>query len=95
MTATIYVKNAASVTAYASGSNGNVLPIASISARDNMLEEPWSVALDSKANIYVANYGGGANSIGTITVYAAGSDGDATPIATIAGARTGLDNRLA
>ncbi len=92
LTATIYVKNTNSVTAYAPGSNGNVSPSASISDRANMLEEPWSIALDSKANIYVANYAGGSNGIGTITIYPAGSDGDTTPIATIAGARTGLDN---
>lgn len=92
LTATIYVKNADSVTAYAPGSNGNVFPIASISDRANMLEEPWSIALDSKANIYVANYGGGSNGIGTITVYAAGSESDTTPIATIAGPRTRLEN---
>lgn len=92
LTDTIYVKNADSVAAYAPGSNGDVSPIASISDRANMLEEPWSVALDSKSNIYVANYGGGSNGIGTITVYAAGSDGDTTPIASIAGLRTGLEN---
>jgi sugar lactone lactonase YvrE len=92
LNATIYVNNGNSVTAYAPGSNGNVSPIASIDDRTNMLEEPWGIALDSKANIYVANYGGGSNGIGTITVYAAGSDAETTPMATIAGLRTELEN---
>lgn len=92
LTATIFVSNAGSITAYAPGSNGNVAPVAAISDRSNMPEMPWGIALDSRANIYVANYEGGPNSIGTVTVYAAGSDGDTTPIGTIVGARTGLDN---
>jgi sugar lactone lactonase YvrE len=92
LNATILVANPNSVIAYAPGSNGNVAPIASISDRANMLEMPWGIALDSRANIYVSNYEGGPNHTGTITVYAAGSNGDTTPIATIGGSDTGLNN---
>lgn len=92
LTATIFVSNSNSVTAYAPGSNGNVAPVAAISDRSNMLEMPWGIALDSRANIYVANYGGGFAGIGAITVYPAGSSDDTAPIATIIGPRTGLDS---
>jgi hypothetical protein len=92
LTATIFVSNRGSITAYAPGSNGNVAPIAAISDRSNMLEMPWGIALDSKANIYVANFEGGPIGIGAITVYPAGSNGDTTPIATVSGPHTGLDN---
>ena len=92
LTATIFVSNLGSITAYAPGSNGNVAPIAAISDRSNMIEMPYGIALDSKANIYVANYEGGPARTGTITVYPAGSDGDTTPTATLSGPRTGLDN---
>jgi hypothetical protein len=92
LTATIFVSNGDSVTTYAPGSNGNVSPIASISDRSNMLEMPWGIALDSKANIYVANYEGGPVGIGAISVYPAGSDGDTTPITNVTGPGTGLNN---
>ena len=92
LNATILVANPNSVVAYAPGSNGNVAPIAAISDRSNMLEMPWGIALDSRANIYVSNYEGGSNHTGTITVYAAGSNGDTTPIATIGGPNTGLNH---
>jgi len=92
LSATILVANSNSVVAYAPGSNGNVAPIAAISDRTNMLEMPWGIALDSSANIYVSNYEGGPNHLGAITVYAAGSNGDTTPIATIGGPDTGLNN---
>jgi sugar lactone lactonase YvrE len=39
-----------------------------------------------------ANYTGGADNIGSITVYAAGSDDDTDPTATISGPQTGLNN---
>jgi len=45
---------------------------------------PTGIALDGAGNIYVANQG-------SITVYAAGASGNATPIATIAGVNTGLN----
>ncbi len=92
LTATIFVSNGNSVTAYAPGSNGNVAPIASISDRSNLFSSPWGIAVDSKGNIYVASYDSGGR--GAISVYRAGSNsnGDAVPTATIAGRRTGLDN---
>ena len=46
----------------------------------------WGRAKSTAGNIYVASLN--ANSI---TVYAAGASGDATPTATITGANTGLN----
>ena len=90
LTATIYVSNGNSVTAYAPGSNGNVAPINVISDRSDLLSSPWGIALDSAGNIYVASYDSGGR--GAVSVYKAGSSGNSVPIATISGMRTGLDN---
>ncbi len=49
------------------------------------LTDPAGIALDGAGKIYVANPGNLS-----ITVYAAGASGDATPIATIRGSNTGL-----
>jgi hypothetical protein len=44
--------------------------------------------------MYVANYGTGSANNSSVTVYAAGAKGNATPIATIKGANTLLDQPL-
>jgi hypothetical protein len=49
------------------------------------LAGPYGIALDSSRNIYVANFEGGADGSGSITVYPPGSSGNASPIATISG----------
>ena len=49
------------------------------------LNRPFDLAFDGAGRLYVANYG--AN---TITVYAAGATGNATPTASISGANFGL-----
>ncbi len=88
----IYALNQASsssVTVYPAHSNGNVTPSATITGEDTDLDSPGGIALDASENIYVANEEGGFGS-GSITVYAAGSSGDSTPIATICGTNTGL-----
>jgi len=83
------------VTVYAAGSSGNIAPIATISGASTGLSFPLSIALDSADNIYVANAGTAntsdqVQSGPSITVYAAGSTGNASPIATIAGSNTRL-----
>jgi len=90
LTATIYVSNGNSVTAYAPGSYGNVAPINVISDRSDLLRSPWGIALDSAGNIYVASFDSGGR--GAISMYKAGSSGVSVPTATISGMRTGLDN---
>ncbi len=90
----IYVANKstpASITMYAAGSSGNVAPTSVISGSNTELNSPVGVAVDSSGNIYVANsYSTTSGSTGTVTVYAAGSSGNVTPIQTISGGDTGL-----
>ncbi len=68
----------ASVLVYAAGSTGDVAPSASISgpASVTKLCYPTDIALDSSANMYVADDNG-------VLVYPAGSTGEATPTAII------------
>jgi len=79
-----------SITIYAPNSRGDATPIATISGSTTWLGGPEAIALDSQGKIYVANTRGGFMGTGGITIYPAGSHGDASPIATIAGTQTGL-----
>ena len=79
------------VDVYPAGSNGNVFPAATIAGLDTGLQFTGGIALDSGGNIYVANSGGGPNDDGGVTVYAAGSSGNAVPTATITSSFTGLE----
>jgi hypothetical protein len=79
------------VTVYSKNATGNVAPIRTISGSNTGLDFPYSIALDSKNNIYVVNYATGNSSSESITVYAAGANGNAKPIRTISGSNTGLN----
>lgn len=85
----IYVANQVSITVYPPGSSGDVAPIATIAGDKTGLFDPIRIALDSKGNIYVANFGNDSGNY-SITVFPPGSNGNVTPIATIAGPNTGL-----
>ncbi len=83
------------ITVYEAGGNGNIAPVATISGAGTGLSFPFGIALDSSGNIYVANLQTANNktaSGGSITVYPAGSKGNASPSTTIAGDNTGLQN---
>ncbi|MGH7814006.1 MAG: NHL repeat-containing protein, partial [Candidatus Binataceae bacterium] len=85
-----------SVTVYATGATANASPTVTISApasgTDNTgLDLPDGIALDSSGNIYVVNNAGGPSNLGSVTIYPAGSSGNAAPNASIAGNLTGLD----
>ena len=80
-----------SIDIFAAGSNGNVAPGASITGGNTGLFAPIGVVLDSTGNIYVVNNSGGPEYIGSVTVYSAGSTGDAIPTATITSNLPGLD----
>jgi hypothetical protein len=102
----IYVANvfggpdgAGSITIYPPGSNGNVTPLATISDNPSCapcdktdLNLPYGVALDSGGNIYVVNSAGGADGLGSVTVYPALMNSTGTlneaPTDTIAGTST-------
>jgi hypothetical protein len=88
--ANIYVVNFAipSVTVYAAGANGNVSPIQTISGSNTGLSLPFRIALDGRTNIYVTNQY--PYKPGFVTVYAAGANGNVSPIQTISGSNTGL-----
>src|SRR5262249_55262808 len=82
----IYVANvdANAVMVYPADRNGDVAPLATIRGPDTDLNLPVNLALDSRENIYVTNEMStdqpGGNSV---TVYPAGSNGDAVPSSSI------------
>jgi sugar lactone lactonase YvrE len=87
----IYVGNIGnnSVTVYAAGSTGNVAPTQTIAGTRTGLAGPHQLALDSNSKIYVADsYASGK---GSLTVYAAGANGNVAPVETIEGSGTQLD----
>ncbi len=77
-----------SVFVYPAGSNGNAAPIATISGSNTGLRGPIGMAVDSSGKIYAAGYN--SNTGYSVLVYAAGSNGNVAPIATISGSNTGL-----
>ena len=88
----IYVTNNSNdtVTIYAAGKFGDVAPKATISGPDTGLNQPHGIGIDSEGKIYVSNDGSDNKGADTVTVYAAGSSGDAKPIAIVSGSLTGL-----
>lgn len=81
------------VTVYAAGAYGNTEPIQTIAGPNTGLDNPQKIAVDAKRNVYVANTANDGSPSGnnpSVTVYAAGANGNATPIRTIAGPNTGL-----
>jgi hypothetical protein len=81
-----------SVTSYPLTGQGNIRPTVNINGSNPSLSQPTGIAFDSKGNIYVANKTGGVSGNGSVTEYAAGSNGNAMPIATISGPDTGLSD---
>jgi sugar lactone lactonase YvrE len=85
------------LTVFSAGSNGDVPPVAAITGAATGLAYPSGVAVDSDGNIYVANQytantSGPLGDDSSITIYSAGSNGNAAPIAIIAGANADLAN---
>ena len=76
----IYVAaTGSSVTVYPATSNGNVAPSITISGSATALDNASRIALDSAGKIYVGNDGSQNGDSDTVTVYAAGSTGNASP----------------
>jgi sugar lactone lactonase YvrE len=80
-----------SINTYPNGSNGNVSPTATIAGADTGLYGPIGIALDSAGNIYVSNNYDETTQRGSVTVYPAGSSGNAVPTVTITSSYTGID----
>jgi len=81
----LYVANwPSSITVYAAGATGNVAPIRTISGVHTRLVFPTGIAVDAGDRLYVANEGQNGN-YASVTVYAPGATGDATPTAMITG----------
>ena len=82
------------VTVYAAGANGNVTPERTISGSNTGLVWPSSIALDTNAEPYVLSQyhciRGHCSGADQITVYAAGANGNVSPIRTISGSNTRL-----
>jgi hypothetical protein len=93
----MYVVNHAgkSVTVYAAGANGNVAPIRTITGDRTRLNYPFGVAVAADGEVYVANtftqkFQEAPKNKGSVTVYAAGANGNKAPIRKIQGRDTGL-----
>src|SRR5437870_1165950 len=89
----LYVANQAgnNILVFAAGASGNATPMATIAGGNTGLDFPYGVAHDGAGNIYATNSGSSGVGSSSITVYAAGANGDAAPIATIRGSNTGLN----
>lgn len=78
-----------SVTVYDAGANGNAMPRATITGGSTGLFNPLGISVDAAGTIYVANYGntdqGPSNAGTSVTIYAAGSSGNAAPTRMIIG----------
>jgi sugar lactone lactonase YvrE len=98
----IYVANTDtnSIVGFPAGSSGNVRPNIVISGSNTGLASPIGLAVDTAGNLYAANCGQcdyGPPGQNSVEEFAAGSNGNAAPIRTIAGskAQLGYQNQLA
>jgi hypothetical protein len=82
--------NGNSVFVYAAGANGNVAPIRTIYGSQTGLSYSEGIALDASGNIYVVNGAVHGHYSTSLTVYAAGANGNVAPIRTISGSNTRL-----
>ena len=82
-TGQIYVANKIGVNVYPSGTNRDVPPLFTIAGERTRLSRLSGIAVDSQKNIYVVSQLSGTNDNGTVSVFAAGSTGDARPSAII------------
>jgi sugar lactone lactonase YvrE len=87
----IYEAKGNAISFFPASSNGNVAPTATIAGFLTGLNSDAGITLDSSGNLYVSNNLGGPFSLGSVTVYAAGSSGNAAPIETITSNVTGIE----
>lgn len=85
--ATDHGNNSDAMLLFAAGANGNVAPIQTISGSNTGLNASSAIALDASGKIFVANYYGRVG-YGSVTVFAAGANGNVAPVQAIFGSRT-------
>ena len=78
------------MTIVVTGATGNVAPMREISGSRDGLAHPWQIAFDAQGRSYVTDWGPLHEEAAFINVYAANANGNAGPIAKIAGLSTGL-----
>lgn len=81
-----FTNGSSSITTFAAGASGDVVPIATILGNNAGLSGADAITLDVGGRLYVTN--ASANSI---TIYAAGASGNVAPIITLVGGNTGLN----
>ena len=82
------VENGGDIVVFAAGANGNVAPIRRISGSSTGINRAAGIAIDALDRLYVANVGLYSRCCQSITVYAAGANGNAAPVRTIGGSNT-------
>jgi hypothetical protein len=85
----LYVADGSDVLVFAPGASGDIAPIRKVSGPSTGISDDFDLAVDAAGQVYVGNFPPDFSS-GSITVYAAGADGDAAPIRTISGIDTAL-----
>jgi DNA-binding beta-propeller fold protein YncE len=83
------VRRLGSVAVFGPGAAGDVAPERVLFGPGNGLYWPATLAVDSRAYLYVANYLGRGN---TVWVFTPKADGEAAPCRAIAGPRTGIQS---
>lgn len=87
----LYVSNYNStVTVYPINANGDATPIQTIGGANTELDSPRGIAVDGSGNIYVSNPNFNSTP-NAITVFAAGANGNVSPIRVISGSNTKLN----
>jgi len=82
--------SAQTVGVFAAGANGNATPVRTIAGSNTGLGEPYGITLDASGKLYVVNNASQFGGTDSVTVYAAGASGNATPLQTIEGSNTGM-----
>jgi hypothetical protein len=84
-TGQLYALSGNTISVFAANATGNATPVRQITGSATLLNSPYSLAVDSAQNIYVANTGAE-----NIVVFSASANGNAVPTRTITGANTQL-----
>ncbi len=93
-TGKIYVANTegGAIDEFPAGSNGNVAPTSTISGPNTGLGSPNDVLVGFGGQLFTTSGTGFGGSVNSVTVYAPGASGNATPIQDITGSHTDFGN---